>query len=63
MIVEIMRADAGATAGIGVVAPAKDAGVRDVVRQEIAKPVNVVISGPSPVAVAIKAMYGDDANE
>ena len=63
MIVKILGADARATAGIGVVAPTKDAGVRDVIRQEIAKPVNVIIGGPSPVAVAIEAMYGNNAEE
>ena len=63
MIVEVIGADAGATAGIGVVTPAEDAGVRDAVGQEIAKPVDFIVGGPCPVAMAVEAMHGDDADE
>ena len=63
MVVEIMRADTGATAGVGIITPAEDAGVRDIARQEITQPVDVVVSGPCPVAVAVEAMHGDDADE
>jgi hypothetical protein len=61
MVVEIMAADAVAVAGVGVVAPAEDPGVRDVVRQEITEPVDLILGGPGPVTVAIETMHGDDA--
>ncbi len=47
--------------GVGVVAPAEDAGVWDVVRQELAEPVDTIARGPGLVAVAVEAMDGDDA--
>ncbi len=46
--------------GVGVVAPAEDAGVWDVVWQEIAEPVDAIARGPGLVAVAVEAMDGDD---
>lgn len=62
VIVEIVAADAVAIAGVGVIAPAEDTGVRDVGRQEIAEPVDLVLGGPGPVTVAVKTMHGDDAD-
>lgn len=46
--------------GVGVVAPAEDADVRNIVRQEITEPVDAITSGPGLVAVAVEAMDGDD---
>ena len=60
MVVEILAADSGAGMGVGVVAPAEDAGVWDVVWQEIAEPVDAIARGPGLVAVAVEAMDGDD---
>ncbi len=56
VIVEIVAADAVAIAGVGVIAPAEDTGVRDVGRQEITEPVDLVLSGPGPVTVAVKTI-------
>jgi hypothetical protein len=61
MVIEVLAADLGAGMGVGVVAPAEDPGVRDVVRQEITKPVDAIARGPSLPAVAVEAVDGDDA--
>jgi hypothetical protein len=61
VIVEVLAANAGAGVDPGIVAPAKYAGIRNVVWQEVAKPVDAIASGPCLYAVAIKAMDGDDA--
>lgn len=47
--------------GVGVVAPAEDAGLGDIVRQEITEPVDAVARGPCLFAVAVEAVHGDDA--
>ena len=60
MVVEILAADSGAGMGVGIVAPAEDAGAWDVVRQEIAESVDAIARGPGLVAVAVEAMDGDD---
>lgn len=60
MVVEILGADSGAGMSIGVVAPAEDAGVWDVVRQEMAEPMDTIARGPGLVTVAVEAMDGDD---
>ena len=60
MVVEVLAADSGAGMGVGVVAPAEDADVRNIVRQEITEPVDAITSGPGLVAVAVEAMDGDD---
>ena len=46
--------------GVGVVALTEDAGMRDIVRQDIAKLVDTIARGPGLVAVAVEAMEGDD---
>lgn len=61
MVVEVLTADTGASVGVGIVAPAEDAGVRDVLRQEITEPVDAILRCPGLVAVAVEAVYGDDA--
>ncbi len=61
MIVEVLTADTGVGVGVGVIAPAEDASVRNVVRQEIAEPVDAIFRGPGLVAVAVEAMHGNDA--
>lgn len=60
MVVEVLAGDLGAGMGVGVVAPTEDAGVWDVLRQEITEPVDAVARGPGLVAVAVEAMDGDD---
>jgi hypothetical protein len=40
MVIEILTAEAGAGMCSGVVAPAEDAGLGDVVRQEVAEPMD-----------------------
>jgi len=49
--------------GIGIIAPAENTGASDVVRQEIAEPVDAVVRGPGLAAVAIEAVHGYDADE
>lgn len=61
MVVEVLATNAGAGVGSGIVAPAEDAGMRDVVRQEVAEPVDSIACGPCCLAVAVGAMDGDDA--
>jgi len=60
MVVEVFAADARASMGVGVVAPAEDAGLRDIVWQEIAEPVDAVACSPGLFAVAVETMHGDD---
>ena len=47
--------------GSSIVAPAEDAGIGNIVRQEFAEPVDAIASGPCLLAVAVEAMDGDDA--
>lgn len=63
MVVKVLTADAGASMGVCVVAPAEDAGARDVVWQEVAEPVDSIARGPGLVTVAVEAMDGDDTME
>jgi hypothetical protein len=61
VIVEIVAADSIVIPGVGVIAPAEDTGMRDVVRQEITEPVDLVLGSPGPITVAVESMHGDDA--
>jgi hypothetical protein len=47
MVVKILAAEA-VTVGIRIVSPGKYAGIRDVIRKEIAEPVDAIRSRPSP---------------
>lgn len=61
MVVEVFAADARAGMGVCIVTPAQDAGLGDVMRQEIAEPVDAVTRGPRRFAVAVEPVNGDDA--
>lgn len=47
--------------GVRIVPPTEDSGVRDIVRKEIAKPVDAIRGRPGLVLVSIQAVDGDDA--
>lgn len=59
MIIEVLAANT-VTVSIRIVAPAEDARIRDIVREEIAEPVDAVRRRPSLVSVSIQPMDGDD---
>lgn len=61
MVVEVLAANAGASVGSSIVAPAEDAGIRDIVRQEFTEPVDAITCRPCFLAVAVEAMDGNDA--
>ncbi len=60
MVVEVLAADARSGMEVGIVAPGEDTGMRDVDRQEFAKPVDAIAGGPGVIAMAVEAMDGDD---
>lgn len=62
MVVEIFAADTRAV-GVGVIAPAEDASLRDIAWKEIAEPVDAIARDPRLFAVAVEAMYRNDAVE
>ena len=62
MIVQVLTADPIAVS-IRIVPPAKDAGIRDVVWEEIVEPVDAVRSRPSLVLMAVQAMDSDDTEK
>jgi hypothetical protein len=47
---------------VRIVPPAEDARIRDVGREEIAEPVDVVRRRPRLVAMSIQSVDGDNAN-
>lgn len=59
MIVEIFAAKTVAMS-VRIVSPAEDARIRDVAREEVAEPMDVVRRCPSLVAVSIQPMDGDN---
>jgi len=63
MVVKVLAADARARVGVGIVAPAENAGAREVGGQEVAEPVDAIVRGPCLVSVAVEAMHSDDATE
>lgn len=62
MVIEILAADVGIRMGIRVVTPAEYAGVRDIVRKEIVKPMDAICGCPRLVAVSVQAMDGHDTD-
>ena len=61
MVVEEHAADPRATMCIRIVAPAEYARVGEVVREEVAEPVDAVARRPGLLAVSVQAMDSDDA--
>jgi hypothetical protein len=62
MIVEVLAADAVAMR-VRIVSPAEDPRFWDIVREEIAEPVDAVRRRPSLVAVSVQAVDGNDARK
>ena len=60
MVIEILGTDARSAVRVRIVAPAEYACVRQVVREEIAQPVDAVACRPCLLAVSVQAMDGDD---
>lgn len=58
---KVLTADPVAV-GIRIVTPAEDAGVRNIIWEEIAVPVDAVRSRPCLVSMPVQAMDGDDAD-
>lgn len=59
MVVEVLAADTIAV-GTRIVSPAEGPGIRDVVRKEVAEPVDAVRRRPSLVSVSVQPMDGDN---
>jgi len=62
MIVQVLTADPIAVS-IRTVPPAKDAGIRDVVWEEIAEPVDAVRGRPRFVSMPVQAVDGDNTEK
>jgi hypothetical protein len=60
MIIKILATDTVAVS-IRIISPGKDAGIRDIVREEIAEPMDAVRGSPSLVAVSVQAMDSNNA--
>ena len=64
MVVQVLAADPRAAVRVRVVAPAEYARVREVVREEVAQPVDAVaavVRRPRLLAVPVQAVDRDDA--
>jgi hypothetical protein len=62
MIIEILAADARVTVGVGIVTPTEDSRIGDIVREEIAEPMDAIRGRPCLLSMAIQAMDGDDTD-
>jgi hypothetical protein len=60
VVIEVLRAHARAAVCICIVAPAEYARVREVVREEVAQPVDAAARRPCLLAMSVQAMDGDD---
>lgn len=61
MVVKILAADAVAVS-VRIVAPAEDTRIGNIVREEIAEPVDAVRGGPSFVLMSVQAMNGHNTS-
>jgi hypothetical protein len=60
VIIEVLGAHARAAMCVRIVAPADYAGVGQVVREEVAQPVDAVARRPCLLAMSVQAMDGDN---
>jgi hypothetical protein len=60
VVIEVLRAYARAAVGVCIVAPAEYARVGQVVREEVAQPVDAAARRPCLLAVSVQAMDGDN---
>jgi len=61
VIVEILPAYSISSMGVRIVAPAEDAGLWEVVGEEVSEPVDTVFRRPCLLPVAVEAMQCNDA--
>ena len=62
MVIQILAAHASRAVGVRVVAPGKNARVREILREEVAQPVHAVTGRPRPLGMAIEAVDRDNTN-
>jgi hypothetical protein len=60
VVIEVLRAHARAAVCVRIVAPAEYARVGEVVREEVAQPVDAAARCPRLLAMSVQAMNGDD---
>ena len=60
MIVKILAANARAVMGVGIITPAKYSGIREIVREEMAQPVDTIVCRPCSLAMTIETMDGNN---
>jgi hypothetical protein len=60
VVIEVLRAHARAAVCVRVVAPAEDARVWEVVREEVAQPVDAAARCPRLLAMSVQAMNRDN---
>lgn len=63
MVVDVFVADTKAGVSVGVVAPAEDAGGRQIAWKKVTELVDAIRCGPGPAAVAVEAMYCDNTRQ
>lgn len=61
MVKKVLAAHARAAMRVGIVTPAEDACVRQIVREQVVQPVNAVACCPRLIAVSIEAVHSNDA--
>jgi hypothetical protein len=62
VVIEVLAADAEVAMSVRIVSPAEDSRIRDIVRKDIAQPVNAIRSRPRLLSVSVQAMDRDDAD-
>lgn len=60
VVVEVLAADTRAAVGVRIITPAEYSGIRQIFREEVAKPVDAITCRPRFLAMAVQAVDGDD---
>jgi hypothetical protein len=61
MVVKGLTADPRATISVRIITPAKYSSVREIFREEVVEPVNIIIGRPCFFTVTVQAIDSDDA--
>ena len=60
MIVEVLATSLGARMRVGIIAPAKDSSIGNILWKQITEPVYAIGRSPSLVSMTVESMDGDD---
>jgi hypothetical protein len=61
MAIKVLRTHVRTAVRVRIVAPAEYARVREIMREEVAQPVDAVVRRPCLLAVSVQAVHSDNA--